>query len=340
MEESMISRIHRTIATAVLTGAMALLPGAAHAAPALPGTQPSPYPSKPVRIVVPFPPGGSNDIIARILAQKLSERSGQTFLVENRPGAAGNIGAEFVARSDPDGYTLLLTAPPPLSTNAALYKKMPFDPSKAFAPVSLIATVPIVLVVHPSSGIGSVKDLIALAKAKPGTLNFASSGNGSTNHLAGELLKRRAGIDIVHVPYKGAAPAMNDLIGGHVPMMFDNIPAVLPQVRAKSINAIAVAGASRAKALPDVPTIAESGVPGFEATAWFGLVAPAKTPSPILAKLEQDIDAILKMSDIQKRFDDAGAEPGTVSGVAFGVFLAEETSKWTKIIQESGAKLD
>lgn len=298
------------------------------------------YPAKPVKIVVPFPPGGSNDIIARILAQKMSERTGQTFLVENRPGAAGNIGAEAVARAEPDGYTLLLTAPPPLTTNTALYKKMPFEPAKAFAPVALIATVPIVLAVHPSSGIASVKELIALAKAKPGTLNFASSGNGSTNHLAGELLKRRAEIDIVHVPYKGAAPAMNDLIAGHIPMMFDNIPAVLPQVRAKGINAIAVAGASRARALPDVPTVAESGVPGFEATAWFGLVAPAKTPAPVLARLEQEVDAVLKLADVQKRLEDAGAEPGTVSGEAFRRFLAEDTSKWAKIIQESGAKLD
>jgi tripartite-type tricarboxylate transporter receptor subunit TctC len=298
------------------------------------------YPSKNVRIVVPYPPGGSNDIIARILAQKLTERTGQTFFVENRPGASGNIGADFVARSDPDGYTLFLTAPPALTTNVSLYKKLPFDPAKDFAPVSLIATVPIVLAVNPSLGVKNVKELIALAKAKPGVINFGSSGNGSTNHLAGELLKRRAGIDIVHVPYKGAAPAMNDLVAGHIPMMFDNIPAILPQVRAKTINAIAVAGATRAKALPDVPTVAESGVPDFEVTAWFGLVAPAKTPPSVLTKLENEIAAVLKMPDVEKRFADAGAEPGAVSGEAFGRFLAEETSKWATIIHESGAKID
>lgn len=295
------------------------------------------YPSRPVKIVVPYPAGGSNDIIARIVAQKLSERFGQNFLVENRGGAGGNVGAEAVAASEPDGYTLLLTAPPPLTINAALYKSLPFDPSAAFAPVALIASVPIMLMVHPSLGVNDVKGLIALARAKPGTINFGSSGIGTTNHLAGELLKSKAGIDIVHVPYKGAAPAMNDLIAGHIPMMFDNIPAVLPQVQAKAVNAIAVAGATRASALPDVPTVAEQGVEGFEASAWFGLVAPAKTPAPVLAKLQTEVAAILQLPDVQKRFVELGAEPGTVSGVAFGKFLAEETVKWSAIIRASGA---
>jgi tripartite-type tricarboxylate transporter receptor subunit TctC len=299
------------------------------------------YPSRAVKIVVPFPAGGSNDMVARVIAQKLSERdNGQTFFVENRGGAGGNIGAEAVANSDPDGYTLLLAAPPPLTINAALYRDLRYDPSTAFAPVGLIASVPIVLAVHPSTGIKNVGELIALAKAKPGTLFFGSSGNGSTNHLAGELLKSMTGVDIVHVPYKGAAPAMNDLVAGHIPMMFDNIPAVLPQLKGKNINVIAVAGSKRASALPDVPTVSESGVPGFEASAWFGLVAPAKTPAPVLAKLEGDIDAILKMPDVQKRFDELGAEPGTVSGAAFGKFLADETAKWTRIIRQSGAKVD
>jgi tripartite-type tricarboxylate transporter receptor subunit TctC len=292
-----------------------------------------PYPSHPVRIVVPYPAGGSNDIIARIVAQKLTERSGQPFLVENRGGASGNIGAEMVASSDPDGYTLLLTAPPPLTTNMALYKNLKFDPSTAFAPVSLVASVPIVLVVHPSVPARTVNELVALAKAKPGTLDFGSSGNGSTNHLAGELLKSMTGIEIVHVPYKGAAPAMNDLIGGHIPMMFDNMPAVLPQVQAKLINAIAVAGAKRASAMPDVPTVAESGLAGFEASSWFGLVAPAKTPAPVLAKLQGEVASILQMPDVRKRLTELGAEPGTISGEAFGKYLAEETAKWSKIIR-------
>jgi tripartite-type tricarboxylate transporter receptor subunit TctC len=298
------------------------------------------YPSRPVKIVVPFPAGGSNDIVARALAQKLSERTGQSFYVENRGGAGGNIGAEAVASADPDGYTLLLTAPPPLTINAALYKELRYDPANAFAPVALIASVPIVLAVNPSVEAKNVNELVALAKAKPGSLSFGSSGNGSTNHLAGELLKSMTGIDILHIPYKGAAPAMNDLVAGHIPMMFDNMPAVLAQVKGKSINAIAVAGAKRASAMPDVPTVAESGVPGLEASSWFGLVAPAKTPAPVLAKLEDDIAAILKMPDVQKRLDELGAEPGTVSGAAFGKFLADETTKWTKIIRESGAKVD
>ena len=295
-----------------------------------------PYPSHPVRIVVPYPAGGSNDIIARIVAQKLTERSGQPFLVENRGGASGNIGAEMVASSDPDGYTLLLTAPPPLTTNMALYKNLKFDPSTAFAPVSLVASVPIVLVVHPSVPARTVNELVALAKAKPGSLDFGSSGNGSTNHLAGELLKSMTGIEIVHVPYKGAAPAMNDLIGGHIPMMFDNMPSVLPQVQAKLINAIAVAGAKRASAMPDVPTVAESGFAGFEASSWFGLVAPAKTPAPVLAKLQGEVASILQMPDVRKRLTELGAEPGTISGEAFGTYLAEETAKWSKIIRASG----
>jgi tripartite-type tricarboxylate transporter receptor subunit TctC len=297
------------------------------------------YPSRAVKIVVPFPAGGSNDIIARIMAQKLTERSSHPFVVENRGGAGGNIGAEAVATSDPDGTSLLLTAPPPLTTNASMYKKLPFDPATAFAPVALIATVPIVLVVHPSLGVKTISELVALAKAKPGTLNFGSSGIGATNHLAGELLKSMTGIDIVHVPYKGAAPAMNDLLAGHIPMMFDNMPALLPQVQGKLINAIAVAGAKRASALPDVPTVAET-IPGFEASAWFGLVAPAKTPAAMLAKLQDDVTAILQMPDVQKRFAELGAEPGTVTGAAFGQFLADETTKWAKIIHASGATMN
>jgi len=297
------------------------------------------YPTRPVKFVVPFPAGGSNDIIARLLAQKLSERTGQQFIVENRGGAGGNIGAAAVAQSDPDGYTLLVTAPPPLTTNAALYQSLSFDPAKDFAPVSLVATVPIVLAVHPSVEARNVQELVALAKAKPKTIQFGSSGNGSTNHLAGELLKTMAGIDIVHVPYRGAAPAMNDLVAGHIPMMFDNMPAILPQVQAKRINAIAVAGATRASALPDVPTVAESGIPGFEAFSWFGVVAPARTPPEVLKKLEDEIAAILKLPDMRQRLADLGSEPGALGGAAFGTFLKEETVKWAKLIQASGARL-
>jgi tripartite-type tricarboxylate transporter receptor subunit TctC len=298
------------------------------------------YPSRPVRIVVPYPPGASNDIIARLLAQKLADRLGQPFVVENRAGASGNIGAEAVANADPDGYTLMITAPPPLTTNLALYRKLPYDPVKAFAPIALLATVPIVLVVNPSLPVKNVSELVALAKAKPGTLDFGSAGIGSTNHLSGELFKSMTGIDIVHVPYKGDAPAMSDLVGGHIPMMFDNMPAALAQIQGKAIRAIAVAGAKRAAALPDVPTVAESGVPGFEAFSWFGLVAPAKTPASVLQTLQGAVTSILATADMQAHFTELGAETGKVSGADFGKFLAQDTAKWTKVIQVSGAKMD
>lgn len=299
-----------------------------------------PFPLKNVKIVVPYPPGGSNDIVARALAQKLSEKSPFPFVVENISGAGGNVGAEAVANAEPDGHTLLLTAPPPLTINQALYKKIGFDPAKSFAPVSLVAGVPIALAISTQLEVKTVKELIALAKAKPGLLTFGSSGNGSTNHLTGELFKSLADIDIVHVPYKGAAPAMNDLISGHIHIMFDNMPAVLAQARNKRIHILAMASRQRVKALPDTPTIAESGVPGFDANSWFGLVAPAKTPVTTLNKLSTDIALILNQSDVQARFEQLGAQPMVLSGPAFGAFLEEERTKWTGIIRKSGAKVD
>ena len=299
-----------------------------------------PFPVKNIKIVVPYPPGGSNDIVARALAQKLSEKSPFPFVVENISGAGGNVGAEAVANAEPDGHTLLLTAPPPLTINQTLYKKIGFDPAKSFVPVSLVAGVPIALAISTQLEVKTVKELIALAKAKPGLLTFGSSGNGSTNHLTGELFKSLADIDIVHVPYKGAAPAMNDLISGHIHMMFDNMPAVLAQARNKRIHILAMASRQRAKALPDTPTIAESGVPGFEANSWFGLVAPAKTPAIILNKLSTEIAVMLIQSEVQARFEQIGAQPMSISGLAFGTFLDEERTKWTGIIRKSGAKVD
>lgn len=298
------------------------------------------YPNRPVKIVVPYPAGGSNDVIARILAQQLSEDLKQQFIVENRAGANGNIGAAAVTGGDADGYTLLVTAPGPLTINAALYGKLHFDPAKDFAPVALVAAVPIVLMVHPDVKANSVKELIALAQSQPGKLNFGSSGVGSTNHLAGELLKSMAKINISHVAYKGAAPAMNDLIGGHIPMMFDNMPAVLPQVSGKKVRAIAIAGSKRAASLPDVPTVAEAGLPGFEASAWFGLVAPAKISAPVLAKLTDATAKALKSPEVVKRFQDLGAEPGTYFGAAYGAFLQDESKKWADVIRASGAKVE
>jgi tripartite-type tricarboxylate transporter receptor subunit TctC len=294
------------------------------------------FPERAVRIIVPFPAGGSNDVIARILGQRLSEIWGQPVVVENRAGAGGNVGAEGVARASADGYTLLLAAPGPLAINPSLFQRMNFDPLKDFAPVALAASVPIVLAVNPQVRATSVAELIALAKAEPGKLHFGSSGAGSTNHLAGELFKTLAGINIVHVPYRGAAPAMNDLVAGHIPFMFDNMPAVRPQVEGGRIRALAVAGANRSPLYPDLPTMAEAGVPGFEASAWFGLVAPAGTPAEVMKVLIDTTAAVLKEPGIVARFAELGAEPGTVSGAAFGAFLKAESEKWSGIVRAAG----
>jgi tripartite-type tricarboxylate transporter receptor subunit TctC len=294
------------------------------------------FPERPIHIVVPFPAGGSNDVVARFLGQKLSEICGQSVIVDNRAGAGGNVGAEFVARAAPDGYTLLLTAPPPLAVNQSLYPHLAFDPAADFAPIALVASVQIVLTVNPQVKAKSVAELIALAKAAPGTMNFGSSGYGSTNHLAGELFKSLAGINIVHVPYRGAAPAMNDLIGGQISILFDNMPAVQAQERAGSLRALAVAGHARSPLFPELPTMIEAGVPGFEASSWFGLVVPAKTPPAVLKTLTDDVIKALGDPDFARKLSDVGAEPGSLSGDAFGSFLHAETEKWGKVVKESG----
>ena len=299
------------------------------------------YPDRIVRIVNPFPPGGSVDVMARILAQKLTDNLGQQFIVENRAGAGGNTGAESVAKSDPDGYTLLFTAPGPLVVNQTLYTKgLPFDPAKDFAPIALFATTPLVLMVNNNVPATNVQELIALAKAKPGTINFASAGNGSTPHLSGELFKSMAGINIVHVPYRGTGPAMNDLLGGHIQMFFDLLPSSLPQIEGGKVRAIANAAAKRARSLSNLPTVAEQGLPGFEATSWFGLVAPARAPDAVQARLIVEIAKVLKSPDVAARLYDLGAEPGTAFGKDFGKFLETETKKWSEVIRVSGAKAD
>ena len=298
------------------------------------------YPDRVVRIVNPYPPGGSVDVMARILAQKLTEALGQQVIVENRSGGGGNTGSDFVAKSEPDGYTLLFTAPGPLTVNQTLYDKLPFDPAKDFAPVALFATAPIVLIVNPGVSAHNVQELIALARKQPGQINFASAGIGTTNHLSGELFKSMAKIDIVHVPYRGAGPAMNDLVAGHVQMFFDLMPVVLPQIAAGNVRPLANAGAKRPAALPDLPTVAEQGLAGFDASSWYGLVAPAKTPEPVLAKLRDDVAKILDAPDVVARIRELGSEPGAVSGNDFAAFLAAETKKWAEVIRASGAKAD
>ena len=278
--------------------------------------------------------------MARILAQKLTENLGQQFIVENRSGAGGNTGAESIAKADPDGYTLLFTAPGPLTINQTLYRHLAFDPANDFAPIALFAVAPIVLMVHPSLPARDVQELIALAKKAPGTINFASAGNGTTNHLSGELFKSMANIDIVHVPYRGAGPAMNDLIAGHVQMFFDLLPASLPQINAGKVRALGNAGAKRPAALPGLPTIAEQGLPGFDAVSWVALVAPAHTPAPVLEKLSAEVAEAVKAPDVVARIHELGSEPGTAFGKDFGAFLAAETKKWAAVIRASGAKAD
>jgi tripartite-type tricarboxylate transporter receptor subunit TctC len=308
-------------------------------APTAPGAAQN-YPDRVVRIVNPYPPGGSVDVMARLLAQKLGENLGQQFIVENRSGGGGNTGSDSVAKAEPDGYTLLFTAPGPLTVNQTLYSKLTFDPATDFAPIALFATAPIVLIVNPDVPAKNVQELIALARKEPGKINFASAGNGTTNHLSGELFKSMAKVDIVHVPYRGAGPAMNDLIGGHVQMFFDLMPVVLPQVTTGKVRALGAAGAARTSALPDVPTIAEQGVPGFDASSWYGLVAPAKTPEPVLAKLREEVAKALKTPDMVARIRELGSEPGAAFGKDFGAFMAAETKKWAEVIRASGAKAD
>lgn len=298
------------------------------------------YPDHVVRIVNPFPPGGSVDVLARILAQKLSENLGQQFIIETRAGGGGNVGAEMVAKSDPDGYTLLFTAPGPLVVNQTLYAKLPFDPARDFAPIALFAIAPIVLMVNPDVPVKNVQELIAYAKSRPGQINFGSAGNGSTPHLNGELFKTMANIDIVHVPYRGTGPAMNDLIGGHIQMFFDLLPASLPQIESRKVRALANAGATRPPALAHLPTIAEQGLPGFDSTSWVGLVAPAQTPPAITGKLIAEVENVVKSPDIAARITELGAQPGTAFGKDFAKFMEAETAKWAAVIKASGARAD
>jgi tripartite-type tricarboxylate transporter receptor subunit TctC len=299
------------------------------------------YPDRVVRIVNPFPPGGSVDVMARLLAQKLTENIGQQFIVETRAGAGGNVGAESVAKSEPDGYTLLFTAPGPLVVNQTLYSKgLPYDPVRDFAPIALFAISPIVLMVNPQIPVTNVQELIAYAKKHPGEINFGSAGNGSTPHLSGELLKAMADINIVHVPYRGTGPAMNDLIGGHIQMFFDLLPASLQQIQSGKVRALANAGAKRPAVLANLPTVAERGLPGFDASSWEGLVAPVGTPAPVQAKLIAEVRKVLQSPDIAERIAALGSQPGTAFGKDFGTFMQAETTKWAAVIKKSGARAD
>ena len=319
---------------------VALLSAMLVLAPVALAQTPAPYPSKPIRLVVPFPAGGTTDILARAVAQKLSEAWGQQVIVDNRPGAGGNIGSDIVAKAAPDGYTLVMGTVGTHAINPSLYRKMPYDHVKDFAPVILVAGVPNVLVVNPSLPVHTVRELIDYAKANPGKLNFASSGNGTSIHLSGELFKTMAGVQMTHVPYKGSAPALTDLMGGQVQLMFDNLPSSLQLIQAGKLRAIAVTSTARAAALPDVPTIAESGLPGFEASSWFGVLAPAGTPREIVTKLNATIAAWLATPDAKDKLLSQGAIAAGGTPEAFARHIDAETAKWAKVVKMSGAHID
>ncbi|MDB5923533.1 MAG: hypothetical protein JWN13_2469 [Betaproteobacteria bacterium] len=290
------------------------------------------YPVKPVRIIVPYAAGGNTDFTARAVAEKLTDVYKRQFIVDNRPGAATNIGSDAVAKAAPDGYTLLMGGAAN-AINMSLFAKLSYDTLRDFDPIALCVQGANVLAIHPSLPAKNLKELIALAKARPGTLNFGSSGLGSSNQMAGELLKVMTGINIVHVPYKGNAPALTDLLGGHVEMIFSGVPALVPHIQSGRVRAIAIGSLKRFPALPNVPTFDESGVKGYEATTWFGLLAPAKTPKDIVARLNVEVDKALKSADIKERFMNDGLEPMGGSAEAFAKFMRSEIDKYAKVIK-------
>ena len=310
----------------------------------LPVLAQSAWPSKPVRIVVPFAPAGTTDILARALAPELSRAFGQPFIIENKPGAGGNLGADLVAKSG-DGHTLLMGTVGTHAINPALYARMPYDHVKDFVPVTLVAGVPNVLVMNPAKaealGIKSVPDLIRVAKASPGKLNMASSGNGTSIHLAGELFKSMTGTYLVHFPYRGSGPALLDLMGGNMDLMFDNLPSAMPHIKAGKIKALAVTSAERSAALPELPTVAEAGpLKGFEASSWFGLLAPAGTPAEVVNRLQQETAKALATPALKERLQAQGAVPSGMSPADFTKFIAAETKKWAAVVKASGATVD
>ena len=299
-----------------------------------------PFPSKPVKLVIPFPPGGSLDNVGRLLAQKISESWGQQVVIENKPGAGGNIGADAVAKSPPDGYTVVMGALSTHAVNPSLYATMPYDAVKDFSPLSLVAITPNVLIVKTATPIASVKDLVAYAKSHPGKTNFGSGSNGSAGHLAGELFKIETGTDVMHIPYKGGAPALAALLAGDTQFMFDNLANAMAQVKGGTVRAIAVTTAQRSKLVPDLPTMAEGGLAGFDISTWFGLMAPAGTPPDVVARWNAEIVKALNAPDVREKMLAQGAEPAPMSPQEFAAFIAKERDKYAKIVKASGAKVD
>ncbi|WP_280153317.1 tripartite tricarboxylate transporter substrate binding protein [Piscinibacter sp. XHJ-5] len=322
-----------------------VLAAAAAAWPRLSSAQASAWPARPVRVVVPFAPGGTTDILARALTPELSRVFGQQFIVDNKPGAGGNVGAAEVAKSPPDGYTLLMGTVGTHGINQSLYPRLPFDPIKDFAPITLFAGVPNVLVLNPAKAealkIATVPDLIRYAKANPGRLNMASSGNGTSIHLSGELFKTMTGTFMVHFPYRGSGPALLDLIGGTMDLMFDNLPSALPHIKSGKLKALAVTSSQRSAALPDLPTIAEAArLPGFDASSWFGLLAPAGTPADIVDRVQQETAKALATPALKERLLAQGAIPSGMKPTEFAAYIAAETKKWAQVVKVSGAKVD
>ena len=321
------------------TGLKALAAAALMAASVVPALAQADYPSKPINIIVPFSAGGTTDILARIVGQALGTELGQSVIIDNRPGAGGNIGGQAAARSAADGYTLFMGTVGTHAINAALYAKMPFDPTKDFAPLSRVANVPNLLVANPKQPFKTVQELIAYAKANPGAVNFGSSGSGSSIHLSGELFKSMTQLDMVHVPYKGSAPAVTDLLGNQIAIMFDNMPSAIQHVRSGKLRPIAVTTAKRSPELPDVPTVAEAGVPGYEATSWFGLWAPAKTPADVQTKLHTALAKVLKDPAVVKKIAEQGGEVVIDTPAQFDAFIKAEAAKWGKVVKASGAQV-
>jgi len=323
-------RHHKPLITAALLAALA---------PAQSAVAQS-YPTKPIRWIVTYPPGGPTDVVARAIGAKLTEAWGQQIIIDNRAGAGGMIGTELGARAAPDGYTLLFGTSAGMTINPALQSKLPYDPVKDFAPVSLLVINPQLLVLNPTVPANSVKELVALAKAKPGQLNYASVGQGSPNHLGMELLKALTGTNIVHVPYKGTGPAITDLLGGQVQLMFNSMPTVLPLVRSGKLRALAVGSTQRISAIADIPTVAESGVPGFENVTWYGMFAPAKTPREIVNKLNAQVVRILAEPDMAQRLSSQGAEPRSSTPDELAKFMRVEFERWAKVIKSAGVKVE
>ncbi len=298
------------------------------------------YPDKAVRVIVPFAPGGSTDIVARIMSQKLSERLKQSFVIDNRGGGGGNIGSDLVAKAPPDGYLLLIGTVGSLTINPSLYRKMPYDPLKDLAPIAYFGSTPNVLVVHPSLPVKSVKELITLARSKPGQLNYASAGTGGSVHLAGELFRNLAKVELVHVPYKGSGPALIDLLGGQTQLMFSTMPPALPHVASGRLRALGMTGIARSALVPNLPTIAESGLPGYEITQWWGLLGPAGLNAAIVTRLNAETNAVLQQPEVRERFASEGADTAPNSPAWFATYMNTEVAKWAKVVKASGATAD